>query len=49
MTLFTIRYRDDIDATMTIAYEGEEYDIQSIKEIGRREGLEISTLALVTA
>lgn len=48
-TIFTIRYRDDIDATMSIAHDGESYDIQSIKELGRREGLEITALALVTA
>jgi SPP1 family predicted phage head-tail adaptor len=49
VTVFTIRYRDDVDATMQIIWEGEEYDVQSVKEIGRREGLEISALALVTA
>lgn len=49
VTIFTIRYRTGIDATMSIVHDGETYGIQSIKEVGRREGLEISTLALVTA
>ncbi len=49
ITVFTIRYRSDVEPTMQIAFEGEAYDIQSVSEIGRREGLSISTLALVTA
>ena len=49
VTVFTIRYRTDVDETMTIEFDGETYDIQSVTEIGRGEGLEIATLALVTA
>lgn len=49
LTVFTIRYRSDVDETMSIVHDGETYDIQSIREIGRREGLEITALALVTA
>lgn len=49
VTVFKIRHRTDVTATMTIVHDGESYDIQSIREIGRREGLEISALALVTA
>ena len=49
LAVFQIRWRSDIDETMTITHDGETYDIQSIREIGRREGLEISALALVTA
>lgn len=48
-TVFLIRWRDDIDETMQIEHDGETYDIQSIAEKGRREGLEITALALVTA
>lgn len=38
---FTMRYRGDIDATMRIAFDGNEYDIQSIQNIrsGNRETL----------
>lgn len=40
---FRIRWRSDKDvlATWRIAFDGRDYDIQSINEIGRREGLEI--------
>lgn len=40
-TRFTVRWRDDIDATMRIVYEDAVYDIDSVIEIGRHEGLEI--------
>lgn len=49
VVVFTVRWRDDVDATMRIEHEGETYDIQSVSEIGRREGLEIVGFALVTA
>jgi|GEM_PF-1502756 len=42
-TRFTMRFRDDIaiDTTCRITYNGDQYDIFSVAEIGRREGLEI--------
>ena len=40
-TRFRVRYRDDLGAEMRVVYEGANYDIQSILEIGREEGLEI--------
>lgn len=49
VSVFKIRWRDDIDETMQIVHDGDTYDIQSIIEVGRREGLEISALALVPA
>ncbi len=40
-TRFTIRHRSGLSVEMRIVYQGEAYDIQSIKELGRREGQEI--------
>ena len=42
-TLWTIRYRSDIDATMRIAYAGQFHYIVGIREIGRKELMEITT------
>lgn len=36
-----IRYRADVTETDKVLFEGVEYDIAYIAEIGRREGLEI--------
>lgn len=38
---FLIRYRDDITPVDIIEFEGKEYDIYSINEVGRRQALEI--------
>lgn len=43
-TTFRIRYRSDITTKMRISYGGEYYDIQSIIELGRREGLELMAI-----
>ena len=42
-TRFRIRYRAGIttDETLRISYGGRVYDLRSVVEIGRREGLEI--------
>lgn len=42
-TVWTIRYRNDIDTTARIVYNSKYYDIRGIKELGRREGLQITT------
>ena len=39
--MFRIRYRSDIDNTMRIVYDGVNYDITGVRELGRRDGLEI--------
>ena len=44
---FRIRYRTDIHPGMHIAFGDEEYDIEAVMEIGRREGLEILASAAV--
>lgn len=42
MTRFVIRYRTDVtEGSNRILYENNWYDINSIAEIGRREGLSI--------
>lgn len=38
---FRVRYRTDITVEMRIVYQGDNYDIKSIAELGRHEGLEI--------
>jgi len=48
-TVFTIRWRDDVDVTMRVIFDGDTYDVFSVYEIGRREGLEIAALAMVPA
>lgn len=39
---FNIRYRADISHTTFISYEGKMYDIITIEEVGRKEGLKIT-------
>jgi SPP1 family predicted phage head-tail adaptor len=36
---FTIRWRDDVTPLERIVWDGREYDIVSVAEEGRREGL----------
>lgn len=38
---FRIRFRSDVTEEERIKYKGETYDIKSVKELGRRERLEI--------
>ena len=38
---FRIRYREGIDTTWRVGYEGKEFDIYAVNEIGRDEGLEL--------
>lgn len=44
--LFRIRYRTDVKRSYRIQYNREFYDIKSITEIGRRDGLEIFAEAI---
>lgn len=43
--VFIIRYRDDVTPVNRVSIDGREYDVVSVLEIGRREGLEISARA----
>jgi len=46
-TVFKIRYLKGLTNKMRIVFDGINYDIESIKELGRREGHEITSIALV--
>jgi len=37
----TVHYRTDVTEQMRILYDGDYYDIQGIRELGYREGLEL--------
>lgn len=46
-TTFEIRFRDDlqISAKWRLQYRGRTYDIVNVEEIGRRDGLRLTTTA----
>lgn len=47
-TVFRIHFRSGIKSAMRIVYEGNIYDMKGKpKELGRREGLEITAIARV--
>ena len=41
LQFFRIRWRDDIDETMRLLYDGHEWDIEGIVEVGRRRHLDV--------
>lgn len=45
VTTFRIRYRIDVTVLNRIVYDSRNWDIQDVREIGRREGLEIDATA----
>lgn len=45
--LFRIRYRSDITNKHRLTYNDATYDILSVQELGRRDGLEITAVAKV--
>ena len=46
MVNFRIRFRDDISSDMRVIWENKYYKIEDTKELGRREGLILSTSLL---
>lgn len=42
---FRVRYRDDVNTKCRIVYDGKNWDIHDVREIGRREGLDIDASA----
>ncbi len=44
--VFVVRFRADVSQLDRIAYGGRTFDIDDIREIGRREGLEIHAKAV---
>lgn len=43
--IFFIRYRSDVATTWRVQYAGRDWDIVAVREIGRREGLELTVEA----
>ncbi|RJP21672.1 MAG: head-tail adaptor protein [Deltaproteobacteria bacterium] len=43
--LFEIRYRSGIGPKWRVVYDGAEYDVEDVGEIGRREGLRLVCFA----
>lgn len=41
MTIWAIRWRSDVKAQDRLVYATVQYDIESISELGRRDGLEL--------
>jgi SPP1 family predicted phage head-tail adaptor len=41
---FSIRYRSDINTKNRIVYRGNNFEIRSVKEVGRLQYLEINTV-----
>lgn len=46
--IFRTRYFDGVTVTDRVLFEGAAHDIKEMKEIGRRQGLEIRTTARVS-
>ena len=42
---FKLRYRTDLSVLNRIRYNSRDYDIHDVRELGRREGLEIDASA----
>lgn len=45
VTVFTIRYREDLSILFRIVYRGLTYDIQNIEEVSRKRFLKITATA----
>lgn len=44
--VFIIRWRNDVGQGDRVVYKSENHDIRSVRELGRREGLEIMTVVV---
>ncbi|GAB1581729.1 phage head closure protein [Phyllobacterium phragmitis] len=44
-TIFRIRHMDGITPSDRVTYQGRAYDLKEIKELGRREGLDLRCVA----
>ena len=45
-TLFVMRYRPSVTPSNRILYEGRAYNLYSVRELGRKRGLEIAAKAV---
>ncbi|MBX5149576.1 phage head closure protein [Rhizobium lentis] len=43
--VFRVRWRSDILTKHRVAYEGQAFDVKEIKELGRRDGLDLRCIA----
>lgn len=43
--VFEIRYRPGVGPKWRVVYDGSEYDVEDVSELGRREGLRLTCLA----
>lgn len=41
IAIFRTRYLDGVTTADRVTYQGQPYDLKEVKEIGRREGLEL--------
>ncbi|WP_313193702.1 phage head closure protein [Shinella zoogloeoides] len=48
-TVFRIRHMDGITPADRVTYQGRAYDLKEIKELGRREGLDLRCVATGSA
>lgn len=46
-TVWRIYFRDDVDRRSRVIYDGVTYDVRDVREIGRRQYLELHTEAVV--
>lgn len=44
--IFRVRFRDDLATSDRVTYQGQAYDVKEIKELGRREGLDLRCMAV---
>lgn len=44
---FRIRWRDDLSTVMRVRWEGADYDVKAVMEIGRRAGADLQAVASV--
>lgn len=45
IVIFRTRYLDGVTTADRVTYAGQPYDLKEVKEIGRREGLELRCVA----
>ena len=43
--VFRVRHRDDLTLEDRVTYQGQAFDLKEIKELGRREGLDLRCVA----
>lgn len=43
--VFRMRHRSDITVLDRVTHDGDEFDVNEVRELGRREGLELHTTA----